>query len=254
MATEKPQVIYIGEPLPTERTSTVRPPEAPLVNELPEIEDYLQSLFSGVGDELLNVYNRTKAPDVPGHIFPRTRSGDIRVSEQEPKQCFLRKLDSDSRYRFSVETPTREAHGAGTNSGRVDATLYMNGHNIDAHVEFKQGNCEPDQIRTSLEKLVREEKLGGWFHTLEAADRGTLPSIANMLVESLDKICDYLEESEPHPCLFAFCILKSRRLYFRWLTLGSKGSFEQCEHAFRDVTLWDFYELECSAELQGCAR
>lgn len=223
-------------PFPTEVVSIKSGP--------PAVADYLHRLFEEVSDELLTVYRRTNAPDLYGLVFPRNRNGSIRVSEQEAKQAFLFKLGTDSLYRFSVETPTCEAHGTGRRSANVDVSIYAHGHAIHTHVEFKHGNCALKGIRTSVEKLVREEKPGGWFHTLRAADKRTLPSIASKLAVSLDEICDYLQNSEPHLCLFAFCIIKSKRLFLRSLTLGGENSLIQCKEALRDIALWDQYELE----------
>jgi hypothetical protein len=208
--------------------------------------EYVESLFIDVSNELLNVRRRTfERPDEPGLIFPRYRDGRGRVSEQEAKHLFLYRLCSDGRCRFSVETPTCDTHGTGTRSGCVDVSLYVSGHQIDVHIEFKEGNRE--DVERSLAKLVREEKLGGWFHTLLSADRGTLPSVATKLIAPLHGIRHYVEDCSPHMCLFAFCIIERRRLFLRWLTLGGEGSVEQCEQAFRELTLdtssWNAREL-----------
>jgi hypothetical protein len=162
---------------------------------------------------------------------------------------FLYKLWSDQRCRFSVETPTREPHGdSQRRSANVDVSLFMSGHQLSAHIEFKDKNR--DDVPSSLGKLVREEKVGGWFHTLENADQGTLPSVAEKLIDALGGIWHYLEDSNPHPCLFAFCIIKKKLLFLKWLTLGGEGSFAECEKAFRDLKLnvsspssWNVYEL-----------
>ena len=203
------------------------------------LEKDLEALFKGVAHDLLDVCDRTGQSDKPGLIFPTDRDGDWRVSEQEAKQLFLFRVHSDGRHRFSVETPTCEAHGTGRASARVDVSLFACGHQIGAHahVEFKADNGHWDGIRTSLEKLVREENLGGWFHTLALADEGTLISLREKFIYSLDAIRHYLDDFKPHLCLFAICVVRERLLFLRWLTLGGGSSFQNCEHAFRDLTL-----------------
>jgi hypothetical protein len=213
-------------------------------------KEYLESLFLGVGDELVDADRRTCTPNEPGLIFPRSRNGSIRISEQEAKQLFLYKLLGDGRYRVAVETATCEPDVKATAGAHVDVSLFAPDHNIDTHIEFKHGNGSRSGIAKGLEKLVREEKLGGWFHTLTGIKRGTLPSIARKFVQALNHISHCLEDSEPHLCLFAFCIIDSRRLYLRWLTLGGRDSLEECEQVFRRLTVstelssWQIYNLE----------
>jgi hypothetical protein len=201
------------------------------------MERELESLFKGVAHDLLDVHVRTEQRDQPGLVFPVYRGGDFRVSEQEAKQLFLFRLHSGHRWRFSVETPTCEAHGTGRQSARVDASLFACNDQSGVHVEFKEGNGDWNGIRTSLEKLVREEKLAGWFHTLAQADQGTALSLKGKFIRSLESIRHYLEDCRPHKCLVAFCVIRQRLLLFHWLTLGAENSFENCEHAFGDLTL-----------------
>jgi hypothetical protein len=212
---------------------------------------YLEASFVEVDNELFSVYKRTlERKDQPGLIFPMRRGVDFqRVSEQEAKQVYLYILWRDQQCRFSVETPTCEPHGeTQRRSANVDVSLFTCGHKLSAHIEFKDKNR--DDIPSSLEKLVREEKVGGWFHTLENADQGTLPSIGRKLIHAFADIVHYLEDSEPHPCLFCFCIIKKKILLLRWITLGGEGSFAECEQAFRDLKVssstassWTSYRL-----------
>ena len=39
-------------------------------------------------------------------IFPHSNKGDVRHSEQELKQIFLRNVEEDKNYFYSIETPT----------------------------------------------------------------------------------------------------------------------------------------------------
>jgi hypothetical protein len=93
---------------------------------------------------------------------------------------FLHRLFSDSRYRFSVETPTCEPYGTGRASGLVDVSLFKSGHEIEAHFEFKEGLHE-EGIQTSLNKIIREGEMGGWFHKVYVIRLQSLEQAQNLL-------------------------------------------------------------------------
>ena len=96
-------------------------------------------------------------------IFPHSNKGDVRHSEQELKQIFLRNVEEDKNYFYSIETPTeyvycisnsdnptvKEVHEKDDNykSARFDVSLYNTDYkvndNASHHIEFKYGN--PDQ-------------------------------------------------------------------------------------------------------------
>ena len=113
-------------------------------------------------------------------IFPKYRNKTVRYSEQELKQIFLRNVEEDGNYFYSVETPTKyaycfknsenpivkEEHEKGDNhkSARFDVSLYNTDYkvndNASHHIEFKYGN--PDQknaICKDFLKLVSEVDL-----------------------------------------------------------------------------------------------
>jgi hypothetical protein len=204
-----------------------------------ELQRELESLFEGVARDLFDVDERTGQPDKPGLIFPFDRERFWRISEQEAKQLFLFRVHSDRRYRFSVETPTCEPHGTGRKSALVDVSLFACNPQVGAHahVEFKGDPVDAKGIRTSLEKLVREEKLGGWFHTLGSTNKRTVLSLRQKYISALADIRHCVDNCKPHLCLFAVCVVRQRLLFLRWVTLGGENSFQDCEHAFRDLTL-----------------
>ena len=112
-------------------------------------------------------------------IFPKYRNKTVRYSEQELKQIFLKNVEEDKNYFYSIETPTeyvycisnsdnptvKEVHEKDDNykSARFDVSLYNKDYkvndNILNHIEFKYGN--PDQknaICKDFLKLVSEVK------------------------------------------------------------------------------------------------
>ena len=117
-------------------------------------------------------------------IFPKYRNKTVRYSEQELKQIFLKNVEKDKTYFYSVETPTKYVYRF-TNSetpnvkilddtddndednyksARFDVSLYNKDYkvndNASHHIEFKYGN--PDQknaICKDFLKLVSEVDL-----------------------------------------------------------------------------------------------
>jgi hypothetical protein len=143
-----------------------------------ELEQYLEGLVHRVCADLANIYPGVGPASTHGLIFPTKRDGSLRISEQEAKLLFFQHLTLDRKFFFSVETPTVETYrqkGMTPMSARVDLTLYDSDRKPVAHVEYKSHNCGLEDIRKDLEKLLREKRTGCWFHTLENANRNTIP-------------------------------------------------------------------------------
>jgi hypothetical protein len=122
----------------------------------------------------------------PGLVFPRLRNGAARVSEQEARVLFLRHLDRDRRYSFSVETPTEfeyQQSGQTPISARIDLTIYDAGRRA-VNVELKAHVPPVESIRKDLEKLLREPAAGMWFHVLAKENRGTRPRLLALFREA----------------------------------------------------------------------
>ena len=108
-------------------------------------------------------------------IFPKYRNKTVRYSEQELKQIFLRNVEEDGNYFYSVETPTeyvycisnsekpivKEEHETGDHhrSGNYDVTLYSENkiESLASCIEFKHGNSK--SICKDFLKLAKEVKL-----------------------------------------------------------------------------------------------
>ena len=109
-------------------------------------------------------------------IFPKARYKSERYSEQELKQIFLKNVEEDKTYFYSVETPTKyaycfknsenptvkENHEKGDNhkAARFDVSLYNNKYELLNHIEFKYGNPKKKgPICKDFLKLAKEVKL-----------------------------------------------------------------------------------------------
>ena len=109
-------------------------------------------------------------------IFPQARYKSERYSEQELKQIFLKNVEEDKTYFYSVETPTKyaycfknsenptvkENHEKGDNhkAARFDVSLYNNKYELLNHIEFKYGNPKKKTpICKDFLKLAIENKI-----------------------------------------------------------------------------------------------
>ena len=156
-------------------------------------------------------------------IFPCSRDGNIRHSEQELRQIFLKNVEKDKTYFYSVETPTKYVYCFKNSetpnvkvpddtddndednykSARFDVSLYNKDYkvndNASHHIEFKYGN--PDQknaICKDFLKLVSEvkftnEKKNFFVHYLcvkteKGWESRTFPSLFSKYLDSVADI------------------------------------------------------------------
>ena len=107
-------------------------------------------------------------------IFPKYRNKTVRYSEQELKQIFLRNVEEDKNYFYSIETPTEygyrfkdsknlevnKNHKKGKHqAARFDVSLYTENkiESLANCIEFKHGNSK--SICKDFLKLAKEVKL-----------------------------------------------------------------------------------------------
>ena len=155
--------------------------------------------------------------ETPRLVFPRTRNGLIRVSEQEARFLLCQVLDSSRRWFYSVETPTRETFkekGVTYLSARSDVTLYdgplPSDQSKKVNIELKANNPPVEHFRKDFEKIAREGLDGVWFHLLKNTDSGTFPSVFGKIHESFQLLRQYLGGKQRF-ILFAFCVLEGQR-------------------------------------------
>ena len=182
------------------------------------------SIENIIEDSLKELKNRITQPstNIDGNItsrliFPQYRDKSARYSEQELKQIFLHKIENNTNYFYSVETPTKHVyHFSDTEmplvkenhekddkyeSARFDVSLYSKNNKDDllTHVEFKYGN--PDKksgICKDFLKLVSEvkftnEKKNFFVHYLcvkteKGWESRTFPSLFSKYLDSVADI------------------------------------------------------------------
>ncbi|MDY5818425.1 MAG: hypothetical protein SPK26_10395 [Treponema sp.] len=140
------------------------------------VEELIKSSLTGLVSLLTNNESGEKL------IFPKYRYKTVRYSEQELRQFFLKHVEKDSNYFYSIETPAKLVYRF-TNteipkvkdpddtddndkdnykSARFDVSLYSKNdtNELLSHIEFKYGN--PDQknaICKDFLKLICEVDL-----------------------------------------------------------------------------------------------
>ena len=189
------------------------------------LHQYLQELCDKVCDDLARVHASEQDPGHQGLIFPPKRDFSIRISEQEAKQLFAHHLTLDKRFLFSVETPTIETYqqkGTTPISARVDLTLYHADRKPAVHVELKAHNCTVEAIRKDVEKLLRENIDGMWFHTLRTGDLTTLRALVSKFRSAFALLPECLRTNQ-RSFLFAFFALEQRVLHWHWMNLSGEG-------------------------------
>ncbi len=183
--------------------------------------DKLKKLSNTVSEKLWDM--ALDSPERPRLIFPKYRDGRVRISEQESKTLFTNTLE-ESHWFYSVETPTAQTYvqsGTTPLSARTDISLYDNA-NLSSklvNIELKAHNPHKESFRKDLEKLVREEIHGLWFHTIENCNKRTLPSIFNKITKAFVDIKPYLK-GKHRIILFAFCVLDSKETIFKMIAIN----------------------------------
>ena len=174
---------------------------------------------------LLGMWKTWNTTPVPPQfqVFPKKRNPDdeenpiIRVSEQESKVIagiWLRRHHKP----FSIETPTNEPYsfrGARGQSALTDVTVYeRDGVTRLLNIELKAHQPEEESFRKDLEKLLREEVEGMWFHTLETADDSSWRALKRKLRNSYtalasDPNCADALINPTHVVRFNFVVMKT---------------------------------------------
>ena len=120
-------------------------------------------------------------------IFPQYRGKTVRYSEQELRQIFLKNVDDDKSYFYSIETPTKlvysfldlenptskpaNENGDHHRSGNCDVTLYNENkiESLASCIEFKHGNSKTickDFLKLAKEVKLTNEKKSFFVHYL----------------------------------------------------------------------------------------
>jgi hypothetical protein len=118
-------------------------------------------------------------------------------------------------------------------SARVDLTLVgQHPEQQRVNIELKAHYCGVENVRKDLEKLIRENTMGVWFHTLESGGPVRLDSILGTFRTAFAQLRAHLGTSK-ESFLITICSLEAGLLYWKWLTLA--GNLELNLEAIESV-------------------
>ena len=169
---------------------------------------------------LWNVVDPNTPPNglSPRLIFPELRTGNTRVSEQEARLLWCTALQ-DTSYYYALEAPTSETYiqsGSTPISARTDLALFLSNESYLERVvdiEFKAHNPEQEKIGKDIEKLIREQRIGNWFHLLSATNSATITKLFKKFIEAFITCNHYVEHDIE--IVFCICVLKKPQMYSR---------------------------------------
>ena len=123
-------------------------------------------------------------------VFPKTRKGMTRVSEQELRFAFVEVFNlyvkqNELDWFYAVEEPTRENYsftGKAERNALFDLSILNSGFERIALIEFKSSNPIKDCYKKDLQKLVNpaesdSETLKYFLQIVENHDKATIDSI-----------------------------------------------------------------------------
>lgn len=189
--------------------------------------DLLQYMFE-ISRDASNELTRLTDNPISKLISPYNRKDEYRLSEQELRIACINAIQTSKNYYdlyFSIETPTKEMHmqsGTTPMSARFDLSLYLkeNGEFYPvANIELKAHNASDVNISKDLLKLIKELKVGAWFHVLQNCNRGTLLTLFNKFTKSLTDLKDYtgLKVLPEKSILFTITVIDKRFMISRIL-------------------------------------
>ena len=161
--------------------------------------------------------------------FPRYRGGRVRVSEQEARFAFVEGL-ADGELFYSVETPTEKLYSfSGTKemSAQTDLTLYRGNGDRLCNIEFKakgfrKARAQHGPVRKDLQKLLREDCWGVWYHVLEAVDNSTIAELLGVIGDGIVQVRDEFSQDLGSPgLLIHICVLRQGFSLERTIDLAS---------------------------------
>ena len=151
--------------------------------------------------------------------FPRTRNGEIRVSEQEARFVLTGQL-ARSQMLYSVETPTTMTYqftGDSGLSGQTDVTVYDPSGEGMWNMEFKAHGFSEERVnkmstQKDIEKLLREPLPAYWFHTFDGVDNSTLAIVWRAFLADIHEVVQRLSLDQLIQKSFVFhaCVVRQR--------------------------------------------
>ena len=178
------------------------------------------------------------------HSKEKKQTSEKRVSEQESRLLFIRELEEQNEFYYSIETPTTKSYkfsdkddkkyepkivNKGGQSASFDLTLYDN-HFVRKHfIEFKNGNVST--VKKDFLKLLCDEtgKENYFVNIIERDDlskRKTLESIKKKYQEAVDYVKNTIDNNEQDSVLkiILFNTKDMNLIQFKDITLNQQNT------------------------------
>jgi hypothetical protein len=170
-------------------------------------------------------------------LLPIQVNGDVRVGEYEPLILYCGLLNGLNYY-YLIENPSEMSATSDLNLYEVRNDTF---HKV-AGIEFKAHNPAREIIKRDIQKLVREQITGNWFHILEDINGDKLNSVFDKLTRSLMTQSKHFS-GDPISILFCFCILARKWTCIKHFFYDrSRGDFDMYVH--------NFFDLECQVQTE----
>jgi len=200
------------------------------------INEYLLELMQETSRELLKIYF-----DKPNRKtllkFPKYRTGEIRISEQELRFVITNlhgQFPHPNLY-YSIETPTENDYSFDKDAKRKrsaasDLSFYHNDEKV-INIEIKAHNPEQKAINKDIEKLAGENCNGAWIHILKNENKGTVKTLFKKF-----EIAFHEFNNSNKPISFHILILETQTLLSR---KGKENENNYSNNIFNiDYPLW----------------
>ena len=157
-------------------------------------------------------------------IFPQKRDRNKRISEQEVRFLFVKELEKQRDYFYSIETPTSKCYGDFSppkepkikndgRSGNIDLVLYkieMNDFRRKHLIEFKHGN--DDSCKKDFLKLLCDDKyteINYYINTLEKCNNKTMTSLLEKYHKAIEYIFNEYQSDICSKIIIVICFIGS---------------------------------------------
>jgi hypothetical protein len=164
-------------------------------------------------------------------IFPE-KKGKPRVSEQEARFAFVSILEKE-KILYSVETPTVEKYNFSGETGSkrsasTDLTIFDENINKMMNIEFKSHGISmksktQHKIEKDIEKLLREDVDGLWFHVFERVDTKTIGKLLSVFAKKIKYISSQKKDIKEKTICFHICVLSFGFSIFKCVNIKSGG-------------------------------
>lgn len=157
-------------------------------------------------------------------VYPIKRDDKRRVSEQEIRFLFIKNIENNTDYLYSVEVPTSKTYfftGKEKNkrSGNFDACIYFENRKRKHLIEFKSLNPKITSYYKDFEKLIKDENgLTNYFiQVIINSDEDTFINIENKYIEAIKLThSSDIENTNKSKLVIFLCEIGSNKRIFRY--------------------------------------